>query len=69
MSKPMIRIHNADTGEIIDREMTDEELFQNNLDVARLQSEIAEMETRAELKANLLERLGITEAEAQALLG
>ena len=27
-TKPMVRIHNADTGEIIDREMTDDELAQ-----------------------------------------
>lgn len=26
MSNPMIRIHNTETGEIIDREMTDEEV-------------------------------------------
>ena len=27
MTKPMVRIHNIETNEIIDREMTDEEFF------------------------------------------
>jgi hypothetical protein len=69
MSKPMIRIHNADTGEIIDREMNEVELAQHNSDLDRLQAEKLEIENKAQLKTSLLERLGITEDEANLLLG
>ena len=65
-----MKIHeiNAVTGEIIDREPTAEELAQRELDaeVTRAKS-IAEKE-RAQAKANLLERLGITADEAALLL-
>jgi hypothetical protein len=60
MTKPIIRIHNTETNEIIDREMTDiefaefETLKQNSLE--------------SKAKAALLERLGITEDEAKLLL-
>ena len=69
MSEQMIRIHNLETDEIIDRPMTDEELA--NFTIINKQ---AENERNAELakataKAALLERLGITEEEAKLLLG
>lgn len=68
MSNPMIRIHNVETDEIIDREMTDEEcaaLKETKLEIEALAKADAEA---AEAKAALLERLGITEAEAKLLL-
>ena len=34
MTNPMIRIHNSETNEVIDREMTDDELIQHNKDIA-----------------------------------
>lgn len=68
MAKPMIRIHNTETNEIIDREMTDEEFSSYQADQARWAAEIAEAEARAEAKAALLEKLGITEEQAKLLL-
>ena len=68
MSKPMVRIHNVETDEIIDREMTDAEFEQWQTQVAEQEGKIA---AEAEILANkqaLLDRLGITEAEAKLLL-
>ena len=68
MSKPMIREHNVTTDEVIDREMTDEEFAQYQVqqvkDVAREQ-----VQTQAATdKAALLAKLGITADEAKLLL-
>jgi hypothetical protein len=65
--KPMIRIHNADTGEVIDREMTDDELAQyqaHNATLAELQNEAEAAKTAAETK---LTALGLTIADLKAL--
>ena len=68
MSKPMIRIHNTDTGEIIDREMTNAEFAQYEADRVEAEAKAAEAEAKATAKAALLDRLGITEDEARLLL-
>jgi hypothetical protein len=69
MSKPMIRIHNTETNEIIDREMNDTEFANYQARQLEKETEQAEAEAKATQKAALLERLGITEAEAKLLLG
>lgn len=69
MPKPMIRIHNADTGEVIDREMTDEEYAVHQAGTAEMQAKVAAKELKEATKNALLERLGITEEEAKLLLG
>ncbi len=68
MTKPMVREHNLETNEIVDREMTD----------AEYAAYIAEQEAQAELEAAavqaaldkeaLLAKLGITADEAKLLL-
>ena len=68
MTKPMIRIHNTETDEIIDREMTDEEFVQYEIDQAKFAAEKAEAEAKAQAKAALLAQLGITEEQAKLLL-
>lgn len=68
MTRPMVRIHNAETNEIIDREMNDEEFAQYEKDEANYQKQKAESEAKAQAKAALLERLGITQDEAKLLL-
>lgn len=68
MTKPMVRIHNTETDEVIDREMTDAELNQYEADNERLAAEKIEAEAKAEAKSALLERLGITADEAKLLL-
>lgn len=61
MTNPIIRIHDLETDEIIDREMTDAEY---NEVKTRIEAEAA----KAAEKAALLAKLGITEDEAKLLL-
>jgi hypothetical protein len=68
MTKPMIRIHNTETDEIIDREMTDAEFADYEVVQAKYATEQAEAQAKATQKAALLERLGISEDEARLLL-
>ena len=68
MTKPMLRIHNSQTDEIIDREMNAEELAQLAADkIANDLIESAKAESEAD-KAALLAKLGITADEAKLLL-
>jgi len=69
MTNPMIRIHNTETDEVIDREMNPEELEQYNIDLADLQKAATEYQAKETAKASLLAKLGITEDEAKLLLG
>ena len=69
MSTPMIRIHNTETDEIIDREMNEEELAQYQADNAAYTARIAAEETKAAARQAVLNRLGLTEEEAQLILG
>ena len=63
-----IKIHNAETGEVIERDMTAEELAQWETDNAEAAERQAEAEAKAAQKAALLDRLGITQEEAKLLL-
>ena len=65
----IIKIHNATTGEVIEREMTEAEFEQLEKDQKEIAAEIAAKEKLASDKLALLERLGITEEEAKLLLG
>jgi len=68
MSKPTITIHNAETGEITEREMNADELAQWEIDQADAATkQQAEAEAAAN-KAALLEKLGITAEEAKLLI-
>ena len=69
MSKPIIRIHNIETDEIIDREMTTAEFKQFEIEQKNNELLKAKAEEKKNAKAALLERLGITEDEAKLLLG
>ena len=63
-----IKIHNAETGEVIEREMTADEFAQYEADKLEAQQELLAAQERAAAKAALLEKLGITEEEAKLLL-
>ena len=69
MTKPMIRIHNTETNEVIDREMNDTEFAQYEAEQAANAAKQAEAEAKAAQRQALLTRLGITEEEARILLG
>jgi hypothetical protein len=69
MTKPMIRIHNTETDEIIDREMTAQEIAQHEADAQTVIDARAKIASDAAAKAALLAKLGITADEAALLLG
>ena len=64
----IITIHNAQTNEIIEREMNDLELSQWQSDFLKAESEKLARAEIAAAKAALLQKLGITEDEAKLLL-
>lgn len=63
-----IKEHNLSTGKVTERDMTDYELQQYEIDQAILRANEAEIELKAAAKVALLERLGITADEAALLL-
>jgi regulator of protease activity HflC (stomatin/prohibitin superfamily) len=68
-SRPMVREHNLETDEIIDREMNDAEFEAYQADKAA-QAVAAEAKAKADAdKAALLARLGLTEDELKTILG
>lgn len=69
MTRPMIRIHNLETDEIIDREMNNSEYAQWQEEQAAAQARQAEAQAKAAQRQALLDKLGITEDEARLLLG
>ena len=69
MSKPIIRIHNQETNEVIDREMNDAEYAQHLQKLEAKVTRKAEAQAKATAKAALLSRLGLTVDEAKLLLG
>jgi len=66
MTNPIIREHNLETDEVIDREMTDEE-YANFIRLPELtEEEIAKQEAKANAQAKL-EALGLTIDDLAAL--
>lgn len=61
-------IADCTTGEIIERELTDEELAQELADQAEQQPKAEAEAAKAAEKAALLQRLGLTQDEASLLL-
>ena len=64
---------NCETGEVIERPLTADEIAANEAAAAQAEADRlaaeAEAQTKAEAKAALLAKLGITEDEAKLLLG
>jgi hypothetical protein len=69
MTKPIVREHNVETDEVIDREMNDQEFAAYEADQAAEAAKQAEATAKAAQRQALLTRLGITEEEARILLG
>ena len=67
-TRPMVRIHDLSTGEVIDREMNDQEFAAYEADQAANATRKAEAEAKATAKAALLAQLCITEEQAKLLL-
>jgi hypothetical protein len=69
MTKPIIRIHDLETNEVIDREMTNAEFAAYEINQAKQATAKAEAEAKSAEKQALLDKLGITADEAKLLLG
>ena len=68
MKKPIIKIHDLETDEVIEREMNAEEFAQYEKDQAIVAKAKADAELMAQQKSELLTKLGITAEEAKLLL-
>ena len=69
MTTPQITIHNVLTGEIITRDFNAAELAQLELDKAEAEAQAEAKLVKQVARLALLTKLGITEQEAQLLLG
>lgn len=70
MKKPMIRLHDADTNEVIDREMTDDEFAAYQEEQAIVAAEVAELakaKAAKEAAEAKLAALGLTTDDLKAL--
>ena len=67
-NRPTVRIHNTETNEVIDREMTDAEFAEHQALQATKAAAQAEAEAKATARAAILDRLGLTADEAAILL-
>ncbi len=65
----MIRIHNTETDEVIDREMTVAEFKVYEADQKAQATAKAEAEAKKIAKAAILDRIGLTADELQTILG
>ena len=69
MTRPMVRIHDLSTNDVIDREMNDAEFVAYEAQQEANATAQAEANAKAATRQALLTRLGITEDEAKILLG
>ena len=70
MTKPTIRIHNTETDEVIDREMTDAEFEQSKKDDAYILARNEAIANAAKVKASAVAKLaalGLTPDEIASL--
>jgi hypothetical protein len=68
-TRPIIRIHNIEIDEVIDREMNDDEFAQYEADKAAQLAKQAELQAKAEAKQAIADRLGLSIDELKLLLG
>jgi hypothetical protein len=68
-TRPIVRIHNVETNEVIDREMNDAEFAQYQADQAAQAIAKAQAEAKETAKAAILDRIGLTADELKTILG
>jgi hypothetical protein len=68
-TRPIVRIHNAETDEVIDREMNDAEFADYQADQEKQAIAKAEVQAKETAKAAILDRIGLTADELQTILG
>ena len=69
MTMPMIKEHNVETGEVIERELNAEELARHNAYLAEQEIKQAEQAAKDAAKQAVLDKLGLSADEVAALLG
>jgi len=69
MTKPIIRIHNIETDEVIDREMTAAEFKIYEANQAAQAIAQAEAEAKETARQAILDRLGLSVDDVKLLLG
>jgi hypothetical protein len=69
MSRPTIRIHNLESNEVIDREMTVTEFNQHKANLELDAERKAENEAKEATRQAIADRLGLTADELKLLLG
>jgi hypothetical protein len=69
MSRPIVRIHDTQTDEVIDREMTVAEFNQHKANLALDAEHQTELDAKSAQKQAILDRLGLTADELQTILG
>ena len=69
LTRPMVRIHNVQTNEVIDREMNDDEFAQYEADKVAQATAKAEAEAKETAKLAILDRIGLTADELKTILG
>jgi hypothetical protein len=68
-TRPMVRIHDTSTDEVIDREMNDIEFASYQSDKTIAQTKQSEIEAKETAKAAILDRIGLTADELKTILG
>ena len=68
-TRPMVRIHDLATDEIVDREMNDAEFAELQSRQEMFVVEKAEAEAKETAKAAILDRIGLTADELKTILG
>jgi hypothetical protein len=68
-TRPIVRIHDLATDEVIDREMNDVEFAEYEANKAADAIKQANAEAKAAEKSAVLARLGLTEDELKTILG
>jgi DNA-binding NarL/FixJ family response regulator len=72
MAKPMITIHNTETDEIVNREMTDQEYIDYLAWIEKVKQDKADLDAKQQARESALAKLlelGLTESEIAALNG
>jgi hypothetical protein len=69
MKRPMVRIHDISTDEIVDREMNDIEFDQYKADQKNSEAIEEQAKAKAIAKAEILDRIGLTADELKTILG
>lgn len=67
--RPIVRIHNLETDEIIDREMNDTEFAQYEANKAYESILKAEADAKEATRQAILDRIGLTSDELKTILG